>query len=238
MAVYTERHCLDLFFEFARTRQGNGFGMSLELTLRQRRALSSIARPLGLIFWGAFFWFFDFKIVNPAPPGRFINFLPDSVGLTLVAIGISILAFSSLFTGKAELAATLSAGVFIMLAIGSIANEFTPALSNLATLGNVILNLVAGFAVVAFCGAMSELASGFGLTEIAGTWFRVGFGFVILYTVPWLVVVLFPAPAFLLLLSSAVLLLYLAVSFLAVTRRLRRVALAEAPTARGSMGTC
>jgi len=196
-----------------------------DLTVEQRRALKSISIPLGLIFWGMVLVVFDFNLrIGIADRLVQVDLLPDSVGLCLMAAGMAVLAFSSLFDGKAGLVITLSAGVYIALALLSITSIFLPVLRNLPASLNAFLQLVAGAAIVGFCAAMSQLTSKFGAFELSSSWLVLAGGTLLLYTAPQLLAFVLPVATPVTMGMSLLLALFVGLSLFRIIRRTRKLA--------------
>lgn len=195
------------------------------LSAEQRRALRSIAVPLNLVFWGLMLVLLDFNLASVGSTKAVsIDLLADWLGLVLIACGMAILAFGSVFEGLAELVVTLAAGVFIAQALFSVSTFFVPALGQLAPFTAVLLQLVGGAALAAFCGAMSSLAAGFGFPDLSRAWVLLAVGMVLLYTAPTLLVLIVPSLVPVAWALTLVLGLAVGVGLLSATRRTRRIA--------------
>lgn len=208
-----------------------------ELTLQQRKALRSIAKPLGFIFWGSVLAVLDFRLgMRVSDAGFAVDLLPDGLGLGLIAVGMGILAFSGLLRSADDTAVTISGAIFLTLCLLSIGDWFVPRLAQLPLPVRALLEVVAAAAVVAFCVVMARLANEFGLSSVARSWGWIAIAVMTLYTLPQRLVALMPSLTPVVLIASVALVIVLGVTLLRTTYRMRRMATEALPPGRRRSG--
>ena len=221
--------------------------MSAELTFEhefdRRRRLRSLGTPLSLFLLGVLLDVIDFRFsLFLGGRGAGVDIFPDALGLFLITLGVSLIAFRDYFKGALETVLLSVAGFLIATSMTTVLFWFLPNM----TLGvglRLGMQLVLLVAIASVCIAMRSLVLDLGLVDQASWWKMAAMAYVFLQFLPTAYVVLIPGlqpalahPVFLLLgMLFAFVSPTLLIIALYTTRQAARASFGPQPTSGGTV---
>lgn len=158
----------------------------------RRRRLRSLGTPLGLFLWGVLLDVVDFRFsLFLDGRGAGVDIFPDQLGLFLITLGVSLIAFRDYFKGALETVLLSVAGLLIATSMMTVLFWILPNM----TLGvgmKLGIQLVLLVAIASVCVAMRSLVLELGLVGQARRWEMAALAYAFLQFLPTACVVLIP----------------------------------------------